>query len=82
MRASCAEICSGPKMKGTSFHVSELSEVLNEDSDYADGAEEGPYFREIFAQAPVDDFVDSRRVRDAAFWGANVPYNGNFLRAQ
>ena len=69
-------------MKGASFHVSELSEVLNEDSDYADGAKEGPYFREIFAQAPVDDFVDSRRVGDVAFRGANVPYNSNFSRAQ
>ena len=35
------------------------SEVLNENSDYADGAEECLYFREVFAQAPVDDFVDS-----------------------
>ena len=62
--------------------MSELSEVLNEDSDYANGAEEGSYFREVFARAPVDDFVDSRRVRDVAFWHANVPYNGNFLHAQ
>ena len=82
MRASCAEICLGPKMKGASFCVSELSEVLNEDSDYTDGAEEGSYFGEIFAQAPVDDFVDSRRVGDVAFRGANVPYNSNFSRAQ
>ena len=64
MRASCAEICSGPKMKGASFRVSnvrgcETSELLNEDSDYADGAEEGSYFREVFARFPVDDFVDS-----------------------
>ena len=62
--------------------MSELSEVLNEDSDYADGAEEGPYFGEIFARAPVDNFVDSRRIGDVAFRGANVPYNGNFLHAQ
>ena len=60
----------------------ETSEVLNEDSDYADGAEEGLYFREVFAWAPVDDFVDSQRVRDLAFWDANVPYNGNFSYAQ
>ena len=59
LRASCAEICSGLKMKGASFHVSEPSEVLNEDSDYADGAEESLYFGEVFAQAPVDDFVNS-----------------------
>ena len=62
--------------------MSELSEVLNEDSDYADGAEQGPYFGEIFARAPVDNFVDSRRVRDTAFQGANVPYNCNFSRTQ
>ena len=59
-----------------------MSEVLNEDSDYADGAEKGLYFREVFAWAPVDNFVDSRRIGDAAFQGANVPYNGNFSRAQ
>ena len=69
-------------MKGASFRVSEPSEVLNEDSDYANGAEKGSYFGEVFAQAPVDDFVDSRRIRDVAFWGANVPYNGNFSCAQ
>ena len=62
--------------------VSEPSKVLNEDSDYADGAEEGPYFREIFARAPVDDFVNSRRVGDVAFRGANVPYNSNFSCTQ
>ena len=69
-------------MKGASFRVSEPSKVLNEDSDDADGAEEGSYFGEVLARAPVDDFVDSRRVGDTAFWGANVPYNGNFSRAQ
>ena len=62
--------------------MSELSKVLNEDSDYADGAEEGSYFGEVLARAPVDDFVDSRRIGDAAFQCANVPYNGNFSRAQ
>ena len=59
-----------------------MSEVLDEDSNYTDSAEEGSYFREVFARAPVDDFVDSQRVGDTAFWGANMPYNGNFLRAQ
>ena len=59
-----------------------MSKVLNEDSDYANGAEEGSYFGEAFAWAPVDDFVDSRRIRDPAFQGANVPYNGNFSCAQ
>ena len=53
-----------------------MSKVLNEYSDYANSAEEGSHFREVFARTPVDDFVDSRRVRDAAFQGANVPYNG------
>ena len=69
-------------MKDASFHVSEPSEVLNEDSDDADGAKEGSYFGEVFAWAPVDDFVDSRRIGDAAFRCANVPYNGNFSRTQ
>ena len=59
-----------------------MSEVLNEDSDYTDSAKEGLYFGEVFAQTPVDDFVNSQRVRDLAFWGANVPYNGNLLRTQ
>ena len=36
-----------------------MSEVFDEDSNYADGAEEGSYFGEVFARAPVDDFVDS-----------------------
>ena len=62
--------------------VSEPSKVLNEDSDYADGAEEGSYFGEVFARAPVDDFVDPQRVGDVAIQGANVPYNSNFSRAQ
>ena len=69
-------------MKGASFHVSESSEVLNEDSDDADGAEERSYFGEVFARTPVDDFVDSQRIGNAAFRCANVPYNGNFTRAQ
>ena len=60
----------------------EMSEVLNEDSDYANSAEKGSYFREVFAWTPIDDFVDSQRVGDAAFWGAYVPYNGNFSHAQ
>ena len=59
-----------------------MSEVLDEDSNYADSAEEGSYFGEVFAQAPVDDFVNSQRIGDAAFQSANVPYNGNFSRAQ
>ena len=62
--------------------VCETSEVLNEDSDYADGAKEGSYFGEVFARAPVDNFVDSRRIGDLAFWCANMPYNGNFSHAQ
>ena len=59
-----------------------MSKVLNEYSDYANGAEEGSHFGEVFAQTPVDNFVDSQGVRDVAFWGANVPYNGNLLCAQ
>ena len=59
-----------------------MSEVLNEDSDHADGTKEGSHFGEVFAQTPVDDFVDSRWVQDVAFWGANVPYNGNLSCAQ
>ena len=39
--------------------VYETSKVLNEDSDYADGAKEGSYFGEVFARTPVDNFVDS-----------------------
>ena len=81
LRASCAQICSGQKMKGASFRVSAPSEVLNEDSDDADGAEERSYFGEVFARAPVDDFVNSRRIGNAAFRCANVPYNGKFSRA-
>ena len=60
----------------------ETSEVLNEYSDYADGAEEGSHFGEVLAWTPVNDFVDSQRVGDTAFRGANMPYNGNFLCAQ
>ena len=55
---------------------------MNEDSDYANGAEKGLYFGEVFAWIPIDDFVDSRRVGDVAFWGANMPYNGNLSCAQ
>ena len=58
------------------------SEVLNEHLDHTNGAKEGLHFGEVFAQTPVDDFVDSQRVRDAAIQGANVPYNGNLLRTQ
>ena len=59
-----------------------MSEVLNEHSDHADSAEEGSHFREVFAGTPVDDFVNSRWVGDAALRGANVPYNGNLSHAQ
>ena len=59
-----------------------MSEVLKEDSDYADGAKEGLYFGEVFARTPVDNFVNSQRVRDAAVQGANVPYNGNLSHTQ
>ena len=59
-----------------------MSEVLNEYSDYANSAEEGLHFGEVFAATPVDDFVDSRWVGDLAFQGANMPYNGNILCAQ
>ena len=59
-----------------------MSEVLNEHLDHTDGAEEGSHFGEVFAQTPVDDFVDSQRVGDMAFQGANMPYNGNLSHAQ
>ena len=59
-----------------------MSEVLNENPDYADSAKEGSHFREIFAGTPVNNFVHSGRVGDSAFWGANVPCNGNLLRTQ
>ena len=59
-----------------------MSKVLNEYSDYADGSEEGSHFEEVFAQTPVDNFVNSRRVGDTAFWGANVPYSSNLLHTQ
>ena len=62
--------------------MGKTSKVLNEDSDYTNGAEEGSYFGEVFTQAPVDDFVDSQRVGDVAFQGANMPYNSNFSHAQ
>ena len=59
-----------------------MSKVLNEYSDYANGAEEGSHFREVFARTPVDNFVNSQRVGDMAFQGANMPYNGNLSHAQ
>ena len=60
----------------------EMSKVLNEHLDHADGTEEGSHFVKVFAGTPVNNFVDSRRVRYAAFWGANVPYNGNLSCTQ
>ena len=59
-----------------------MSEVLNEYSDYTNSPDEGSHFGEVFAGTPVDNFVNSRRVGDIAFWGANVPYNGNLSCAQ
>ena len=59
-----------------------MSEVLNENPDYTVGAEEGSDFGEVFAGPPVNDFVHFRRVRDMAFQGANMPYNGNLLHTQ
>ena len=59
-----------------------MSEVLNEYLDYANSAEEGSHFREVFAGTPVNNFVNSRWVRDSAFWGANMPYNGNLSCTQ
>ena len=62
--------------------VCETSEVLNEDSNDANGPKEGLHFREVFSWTPVNDFVNSQRVGDVAFWGANMPYNGDFSCAQ
>ena len=62
--------------------VCETSEFLNENPDYADGAKEGSYFREVFAGAPVNNFDHSGEVRDVAHQRANVPYNGNLSDAQ
>ena len=62
--------------------MGETSEVLNENLDYANHAKEGSYFRQVFAGTPIDNFVHSGRVRDVAFWGANVPYNSNLSHAQ
>ena len=59
-----------------------MSEVLNENHDYADGAKEGSYFGEVFAGAPVNNFDHSGGVGDAALWHANVPYNGNLSCTQ
>ena len=59
-----------------------MGKVLNENLDYANGAKEGLHFREVFAGTPVDNFVNSRRVGDLAFQGANVPYNGNLSHTQ
>ena len=59
-----------------------MSKVLNEHSDHANSAEEGLHFGEVFSGTPIDDFVDPRRVRDMAFQGANMPYNGNLSHAQ
>ena len=55
---------------------------MNEDSNDADSAEEGLYFGEVFAWTPVDDFVNSGRVGDVTFQGADMPYNGNLSHAQ
>ena len=59
-----------------------MSKVLNENPDYANGAEEGSYFGEVFAGAPVNNFVHSGGVGDVALQCANVPYNGNLSYAQ
>ena len=59
-----------------------MSEVLNEHLDHTDGAEEGSYFGEVFAGAPVNNFDHSGGVGDTALRHANVPYNGNLLCTQ
>ena len=59
-----------------------MSEVLNEYSAHTNSDEEGLHFREVFAGTPVNDFVHSRRVRDLAFWGANMHYNSNLSCSQ
>ena len=61
--------------------VGEVSKVLNENPHDANGAKEGLYFGEVYAGTPINNFVNSGRVRNVAFQCANMPYNGNLLHA-
>ena len=56
--------------------------VLNEYLDYANGAEEGSYFRKVFAWSPIDNVIDPGSIGNVAFQGADMAYNGDFSHAQ
>ena len=42
--------------------------------DYANSAEECSYFGKVFAWSPIDNLIDSGRVCNVAFLGADVAY--------
>ena len=71
-------------MKGAEGHqwVHEVRRVLIEYLDYSNGAKECLYFGKVFAWSPIDNFVDSGRVCDAAFQSADVAYSSDFPHAQ
>ena len=54
----------------------------NEYVDNTNSAKEHMYFREVSTRTPVNNFVDSSRVQDAAFGCANVAHHGDLASAQ
>ena len=62
--------------------VCEAGEVLNEYWDYANSAEECPYFGKVSARPPIDNLINSGGVCNVAFQSVDVAYNGDLSCAQ
>ena len=73
LSASCAEICSGPKMNGASLHVREVSGC----------ARRAKFLINTWTTpiVPIDYLVNLNGVQNATFGGTNMAYNCDFASA-
>jgi hypothetical protein len=64
LRSSCTLICSGPKMKGSSFRVNFMRgrEVFNEDPDNSNHIKKCTDFREGLTWSPLPNGRNPRLV--------------------
>ena len=59
-----------------------MGKIFDEYADNTNSAKESPYFGEVSARTPVNNFVNLSQVWDAAFGCTNVAYYGDLVGAQ